>query len=66
MPSAVKTLGDRIRIKRFELGLLESQVAASLQVPVITLRAWEHDLSAPDERQYMVLAQILSLERMPI
>jgi DNA-binding transcriptional regulator YiaG len=47
LPALVKTLGDRIKTRRFELGLLESQVAHSLNVSVVTLRAWENDLKLP-------------------
>jgi len=54
MPSAyprnVKTLGDKLRKKRLDVGLLQSEVALRLEVSTSSVKAWEANRAKPMRR----------------
>jgi DNA-binding transcriptional regulator YiaG len=49
-PRELKTLGDHLRKRRLDFGLLQREVAKSLGVRVKTLRNWERGKTAPQRR----------------
>ena len=59
LPTAIKTLGDRIQVRRFELGLLQSELAAKLKVPISLLQAWEEDVQDPAPDHWNKLDNVL-------
>lgn len=48
----VKTAGDRLQVRRFELGLLQSEVAAKLRVQISLVQAWEEDVQVPNQDEW--------------
>jgi transcriptional regulator with XRE-family HTH domain len=46
-PKELKTLGDHIRRRRLDLGLLQRQVAQLISVDVMTICNWERNESKP-------------------
>jgi transcriptional regulator with XRE-family HTH domain len=46
-PKEIKTLGDHLRKRRLELGLLQRQAAELIGVEVSTLRNWEGQRNTP-------------------
>ncbi len=49
-PKEIKTLGDHIRKKRLDLGLLQKQVAARIGVAESTVYLWETNRVLPEVR----------------
>lgn len=49
-PKVLRTLGDHLRKRRLDLGLLQRQVAAQLGASVDTLRKWERGETGPNIR----------------
>jgi transcriptional regulator with XRE-family HTH domain len=47
LPKELKTLGDHIRKKRIELGLLQREVAALLGADPTSVNAWERNYHQP-------------------
>ncbi|MBI2618772.1 MAG: transcriptional regulator [Ignavibacteriales bacterium] len=50
LPTVLNTIGDHIRKRRLELGLLQREVADRLSVKVDTILNWEHNRTAPTLR----------------
>jgi len=46
-PNTLKTLGDHIRKKRLDLGLLQREVAEKLGVTPLTITNWESNATTP-------------------
>lgn len=46
-PSELKTLGDHVRKKRLDLGLLQREVAGLLGIDEATVYNWENNRSSP-------------------
>jgi DNA-binding transcriptional regulator YiaG len=61
IPVIVKTLGDQIQIKRYEKGLLQSQVAKALNVMTSLVKSWEDNSEKPTQAQWFGLANLLGL-----
>ena len=57
----VKTIGDEIKLKRFQNGLSQIQLAALLGVTNKLLKAFERDTRTPNEHQLCKLADLLKL-----
>jgi transcriptional regulator with XRE-family HTH domain len=55
-PKQLKTLGDHIRKRRLNLGLLQKQVAAQIGVDETTIYNWESNATSP---QIHVLPQVM-------
>jgi DNA-binding XRE family transcriptional regulator len=49
-PSPLNTLGDRLRARRLDLGLVQKEVAARIGVTVSTILNWERNRSDPSLR----------------
>jgi transcriptional regulator with XRE-family HTH domain len=58
----VKTLGDRILVKRFEKGLSQRQLAHLLDIPISRVMQLENDLLMPTDTERQALASVLSLD----
>ena len=63
IPTAIKTLGDYLLVKRYEKGLLQSHVAQIVEVPILTVKRWEEDLQRPSKAQWTALTKVLELEQ---
>ena len=62
VPTTPKTLGDHIRLKRYEKGLLLRQVAEMTGVTVTTLKSFESDATIPNDLQWQSLEKFLMLD----
>lgn len=51
-PRELRTVGDHLRKRRLDLGLLQREVAATLGVRVDTIRNWEVGRNAPAQWQW--------------
>ncbi len=60
MPTTLKTLGDHIQVRRFEEGLLQSELAEKMGVTTSLIQLWENDDCLPDERQFKMLVSLLA------
>jgi len=60
-PTAPKTLGDHLMVKRLEADLTQAEVAAKMKVSDKTLRAWEYDQTVPSQAEWQRLIGILPL-----
>lgn len=49
-PKELKTLGDHLKKRRFDLKMLQKEVAEKLNTTVCTYRNWERDLRNPSYR----------------
>jgi ribosome-binding protein aMBF1 (putative translation factor) len=47
-PKVLNTLGDHVKKKRLDLGLLRNDVAAQIRVHPTTIGNWEHNRTTPD------------------
>ena len=47
LPTILITIGDHIRKRRIELGLLQHELASRLEVRVDTILNWEHSRTTP-------------------
>jgi DNA-binding transcriptional regulator YiaG len=61
IPVNVKTLGDRLLLKRIEADLSQAEVAQKSGVSVRTVQKWEHNILCPTEDHWQVLKRILRL-----
>jgi DNA-binding transcriptional regulator YiaG len=61
MPKIPRTFGDHIQIKRFEKGLLQSQIAKELKVTTSGIKGWEKNSERPPQAQWLGLANLLGL-----
>jgi transcriptional regulator with XRE-family HTH domain len=55
------TLGDGIRVKRIEKGLLQAEMAEKLGVSRFQVGRWERNLAKPSESELAVLVNILGV-----
>lgn len=58
-PKSIKSLGDHLRAKRIEKGLLQADVAYILEVSVETITNWENNLSFPKIKYSAKISQFL-------
>jgi DNA-binding transcriptional regulator YiaG len=61
IPVNVKTLGDRLLLKRIEADLSQSEMAQKMGVSVRTVSKWEHGIVCPTEDHWQALRRILCL-----
>ena len=62
IPVNVKTLGDRLLLKRIEADLSQSELAQKAGVSVRTVRKWEYGIACPTEVHWQTLRYILGLD----
>jgi DNA-binding transcriptional regulator YiaG len=62
IPTTPKTLGDHIRIKRYEKRLTMSQAAVMAEVTLAALQSFEQDAELPNELQWQTLERLLGLD----
>jgi DNA-binding transcriptional regulator YiaG len=62
IPVNVKTLGDRLLLKRIKADLSQPEVARKVEVSVHTVRKWEHGIVCPTEGHWQILNQLLCLD----
>jgi transcriptional regulator with XRE-family HTH domain len=60
-PKQINNLGDEIRVRRLDLGLLQKDVATRLGVCAETLSNWERSLTSPQGTIYGRLRRVLGL-----
>ena len=60
-PAAPKTLGDSIKVKRYEQGLTLGAIAKRLGISVSLVKEWEEDTARPDENALKSLDCLLGL-----
>jgi len=65
VPKTIKTRGDLIKVKRYEKGLLQSQLAAQLRVSPKVLQQWETDSRTPSAEQWQSLERYLQFDAWP-
>ncbi len=58
-PKELKTVGDHLRKRRLDLGLLQREVGADLGVRVDTVRNWEVGRNAPAQWQWPAIVAFL-------
>jgi transcriptional regulator with XRE-family HTH domain len=59
------SLGDHIRAKRLELGMLQREVAAVLGVATMTITNWEKNRCSPSARMLPKVLFFLGNSRFP-
>jgi DNA-binding XRE family transcriptional regulator len=59
-PNKVRTLGDRLRAKRLDLGLYQKDVAALLGVTEDTICYWENNRVKPSKKLAQTITQFLA------
>ena len=62
IPAIVKTLGDRIQIKRLETGISLKQLAKTMSVRVTETTTWENDRAMPSPEQLALLGHVLGCQ----
>jgi DNA-binding XRE family transcriptional regulator len=60
-PKELRTLGDRIRKRRLDLGLLQWDVAESVEVDETTILHWEKNRTQPTARHMGAVMVFLTL-----
>ncbi len=60
-----KTLGEHIRRRRIEAGLLQREVAEQLQVRVTAIVAWENGRQIPEDHRIPVIIRFLGYDPLP-
>ncbi len=58
-PTEVKTIGDHLRVRRLEMGLIQSEVAQRIGVTVSTIWNWESGRCEPDIRMWAGVIRFL-------
>jgi len=58
-PDELRTLGDHIRKRRLDLGLLQREVADQIGVTVFTIRNWERGRTRPAVRLMPAIIRFL-------
>ncbi len=61
-PKSLRTLGDRLRARRLDLGLLQTEVAARLGIDKGTIANWEQNRTEPALRLVPRLVAYLGQE----
>jgi transcriptional regulator with XRE-family HTH domain len=64
-PIQIHTLGDHIRKRRLDLGLLQSQVAEKIGVDALTLGNWERQRTQPEIRFIARIVEFLGYDPFP-
>ncbi len=64
-PERPETLGEHIRKRRMDLGLLQKEAAARLGIDDATLWNWEHDKGSPAVRHWPALLAFLGYDPHP-
>jgi transcriptional regulator with XRE-family HTH domain len=64
-PKSLKTIGDHIRKRRLDLGLLQREVAARIGVDQTTIYNWEGNATTPILRYYKPIEQFLGYNPFP-
>jgi transcriptional regulator with XRE-family HTH domain len=64
-PLTVRTLGDRLKRRRLDLGLQRNEVAFRLKVDPTTVRNWEEGRTLPAVRHYPAIGAFLGTNRLP-
>jgi ribosome-binding protein aMBF1 (putative translation factor) len=62
VPKTIKTIGDLIKVRRYEKGLLQSQLAAKLRISPKVLQQWETDSRTPSAEQWQSLERYLQFD----
>lgn len=62
MPFVLKTIGDHIRKKRLESGLLQKHVAAQLSVTEESITNWENNNTQPQLQHYPAIIAYLGYD----
>jgi transcriptional regulator with XRE-family HTH domain len=66
-PTELKTIGDHIRKRRLDLGLLQREVAQTIGVDVTTIFNWEKTSTEPDLRCLPAVIKFLGYDpRLPV
>jgi transcriptional regulator with XRE-family HTH domain len=65
-PKEIKTLGDHLRKKRLDLGLLQEQVAAQIGVDEATIWNWENNITATAIRLIPRITHFLTYDPFPV
>ena len=64
-PNTLNTLGDKIRKRRLDVGLLQSQVADQIGVDATTITNWESNRTAPAIRYFPSIIWFLDYNPFP-
>jgi len=64
-PNELKSLGDHIRRRRLDLGLLQRQVAQQIGVDETTVYNWERNATSPSVRHFPAITQFLGYKSSP-
>jgi DNA-binding transcriptional regulator YiaG len=56
---SIKTVGDRIRVKRREKNLTRYHLATKMGISTALIRSWEDGINQPDSRQLEYLTNFL-------
>jgi DNA-binding XRE family transcriptional regulator len=64
-PKDLKNLGDHIRTRRMDLGLLQSQVAEQIGVHELTITNWEVNATVPEIRYMPAIIRFLGYDPQP-
>jgi transcriptional regulator with XRE-family HTH domain len=64
-PKAVKTIGDAIRKRRFDLGLLQKEVAKMMGCDKTTILNWERGHTHPSANHMAQMVIFLAHNRVP-
>ncbi len=64
-PKEISTLGDHIRKRRLDLGLLQRQVAEKIGVDALTLGNWERQRTKPEIRFIARIIEFLGYDPFP-
>jgi len=59
-PKDLNTIGDHIRAKRLDLGLLQKDVAKLIGVSEDCITFWENGRSKPQKRFYLLIIKFLN------
>ena len=65
-PEEMTTIGDHIRKRRLDLGLLQKQVSGCIGVNVCTVTNWELNHSEPTRRYVPTIIQFLAYTPFPL
>jgi DNA-binding XRE family transcriptional regulator len=64
-PTSLDTLGDHLRKRRLNLGMLQRQVAEVLGVDTTTITNWEKNRCSPSARMLPRIWRFLGFSRLP-
>jgi transcriptional regulator with XRE-family HTH domain len=64
-PNEIKTLGDHLRKRRLDLGLLQKEVAEKIGVDKTTINNWERQRREPEIRFIARIIEFLGYDPIP-